>query len=114
MSDLDAKLAEIAGQYDEVQAELSKPEVVADPNEIRRLGRELARLEPVVEAFRRLTATRDELAGAREVRDLPRRRRRDALDGARGDRPPRGRRDRGSSTTSRSCSCRATRTTTAT
>ena len=69
MSDLDAKLAEIAVQYDDVQAELSKPEVVADPNEIRRLGRELSRLEPVVEAFRRLTATREELAGAREVRD---------------------------------------------
>jgi peptide chain release factor 1 len=69
MSDLDAKLAEIAGQYDEVQAELSKPEVVADPNEIRRLGRELSRLEPVVEAFRRLNVTREELSGAREVRD---------------------------------------------
>jgi peptide chain release factor 1 len=69
MSDLDAKLAEIAGQYDEVQAELAKPEVVADPNEIRRLGRELSRLEPVVEAFRRLTLTREELAGVRELRD---------------------------------------------
>jgi peptide chain release factor 1 len=69
MSDLDAKLAEIAGQYDEVQAELARPEVVADPNEIRRLGRELARLEPVVEAFRRLNITREELGGARELRD---------------------------------------------
>ena len=69
MSDLDAKLAEIAAQYDELQAELSRPEVVADPNEIRRLGKELARLEPTVEAYRRLTATRDELAGARELRD---------------------------------------------
>ena len=69
MSDLDTKLAEIAGQYDDVQAELSKPEVVADPNEIRRLGRELSRLEPVVEAFRRLNDTRQELHGARELRD---------------------------------------------
>ncbi len=69
MSDLDAKLAEIAGQYDEVQAELSRPEVSADPSEIRRLGRELSRLEPVVEAFRALNATREELAGARELRD---------------------------------------------
>src|SRR4029079_18292836 len=40
-----------------------------DPNEIRRLGRELARLEPVVEAFRRLSLTREELGGARELRD---------------------------------------------
>ena len=69
MSDLEAKLAEVAAQYDDLQAELSQPEVSSDPGELRRLGRELARLEPVVEAYRRLTATREELAGAREVRD---------------------------------------------
>jgi peptide chain release factor 1 len=69
MSDLDAKLAEVARQYDDVQAELSRPEVVSDPSEIRRLGREMARLEPVVEAYRALESTRAELAGARELRD---------------------------------------------
>ena len=69
MSDLDAKLAEVARQYDDLQSDLARPEVVADPSEIRRLGRELARLEPVVEAYRSLLATREELAGAREVRD---------------------------------------------
>ena len=69
MSDLDAKLAEIATQYDDLQAELARPEVTADPNEIRRLGRELARLQPTVDAFRTLQATRQELAGARELRD---------------------------------------------
>ena len=69
MSDLDAKLAEIAEQYDEVQAQLGRPEVTSDPNEIRRLGRELARLEPTVAAFRTLQTTREELAGARELRD---------------------------------------------
>jgi peptide chain release factor 1 len=69
VSDLDVKLAEIAAQYDDVQAELSKPEVSADPDQIRRLGRELSRLEPTVDAFRRLQATREELTGAREVRD---------------------------------------------
>ncbi|MFP5341458.1 MAG: peptide chain release factor 1 [Candidatus Limnocylindria bacterium] len=69
MSELDAKLAEIAQQYDEVQVALGRPEVTSDPDEIRRLGRELARLEPVVEAYRRLQATREELAGARELRD---------------------------------------------
>ena len=68
-SDLDAKLSEVAQQYDELQAELSRPEVATDPDAIRRLGRELARLEPVVAAFRRLEATRSELAGARELRD---------------------------------------------
>jgi peptide chain release factor 1 len=69
MSDLDAKLAEIAAQYDDLQSELARPEVTSDPNEIRRLGQELARLEPTVEAFRRLEATRHELTGARELRD---------------------------------------------
>jgi peptide chain release factor 1 len=66
---IDAKLLEVAAQYDAVQAELMKPETSADPDEIRRLGRELARLEPVVEAFRRLEETRAELAGAREMRE---------------------------------------------
>jgi peptide chain release factor 1 len=69
MSDLDAKLAEVATQYDDLQAELARPEVSADPNEIRRLGRELARLQPTVDAFRTLQSTRQELAGARELRD---------------------------------------------
>jgi peptide chain release factor 1 len=69
MTALDAKLAEIAVQYDDLQARLATPEVTGDPNEIRRLGRELARLEPTVAAFRRLEGTREELDGARELRD---------------------------------------------
>ena len=52
-----------------LQAELARPETSTDPAAIRRLGQELSRLEPVVEAFRRLEATRAELAGARELRD---------------------------------------------
>jgi peptide chain release factor 1 len=69
MSDLDATLADVAAQYDDLQAQLGRPEVTSDPGEIRRLGQELARLEPTVEAYRRLGATRDELRGARELRD---------------------------------------------
>jgi peptide chain release factor 1 len=70
MSDLDAKLIEVARQYDALGAELSRPEVSSDPGELKRLGKELARLQPVVEAFRRLEATRQELAGAREMREV--------------------------------------------
>jgi len=66
---LDARLTDVARQYDEVQADLAKPETSTDPDAIRRLGQELARLEPVVEAFRRLETTRKELAGVREMRD---------------------------------------------
>ena len=69
MSDLDAKLADVARQYDTVQADLARPETSADPDAIRRLGRELSRLEPVVAAFRSLQATQRELAGAREMRE---------------------------------------------
>ena len=69
MSGLDEKLAEVAQQYDDLQSELALPESMADPSAIRRLGQEMARLEPVVAAFRRLEATRSELAGARELRD---------------------------------------------
>jgi peptide chain release factor 1 len=66
---IDAKLAEIAGQYDDLQAELMRPETSTDPDALRRLGRDLARLEPVVEAYRRLEKVRGELADARGLRD---------------------------------------------
>jgi peptide chain release factor 1 len=68
-SDLDAKLADVARQYDGVAADLARPEVTSDPGQLRRLGRELARLEPVVEAYRALMSTRAELDGARQMRD---------------------------------------------
>ena len=66
---LDAKLEGLARQYDEVGRQLGTPEVLADPSQLRRLGRELARLEPVVAAFRELTEVRQQLAGARQMRD---------------------------------------------
>ena len=68
-TDLDARLADVARQYDDLQSELARPETSSDLDAIRRLGRELARLEPVVAAYRKLEATRAELAGARELRD---------------------------------------------
>ncbi|HXI44947.1 MAG TPA: peptide chain release factor 1 [Candidatus Acidoferrales bacterium] len=69
MSDLDAGLAELARQYDQVQAQLADPAVTSDLDQLRNLGRELAKLEPVVAAHRALEETRHELAGAREMRD---------------------------------------------
>jgi peptide chain release factor 1 len=66
---LDARLQDVASQYDDLQAELSLPETSRNPDALRRLGKELSRLEPVVEAFRRLQATREELKGALELRD---------------------------------------------
>ncbi len=67
---LDQKLAGLARQYDDVAAQLSTPDVLGDPGQLRRLGRELARLEPVVAAYRELAGVREELAGARQMRDV--------------------------------------------
>jgi len=69
MTDLDAKLVEVSRQYDSLQAELADPANATQPSELRRLGKELARLEPVVTSFRELQATREQLSGAREIRD---------------------------------------------
>ncbi len=66
---IDTKLLEVSRQYDALQDELAQPETATDPSAIRRLGRELSRLEPVVEAFRRLETVREELRGARELRE---------------------------------------------
>jgi peptide chain release factor 1 len=66
---LDAKLAGLAAQYDEVSSQLATPEVLADPSQLRRLGRELARLQPVVAAYRELGEVRSQLDGARQMRD---------------------------------------------
>ena len=69
MSELDARLAELAVQFDDLQAKLALPETSTDPEAIRRLGREFARMEPVVASYRRLLDTRAELLGAREMRE---------------------------------------------
>ena len=66
---IDAMLREVVARYEAVQEELARPETSTDPDALRRLGRELARLDPVVSAVRRLELTRGELAGAREMRD---------------------------------------------
>ena len=64
---LDAKLAGLALQYDAVLEELARPETSTDPAAMKRLGRELARLEPVVAAYRELGDVREQLHGARDL-----------------------------------------------
>jgi len=66
---IDAKLIEVESQYEAIGAELARPETASDPAAIRRLGKELSQLEPVVGAWRELQTARKELAGARELRD---------------------------------------------
>src|SRR5919112_2440088 len=66
---LETKLDEVVRQYEDLNAQLSMPDVIADLDSLRRLGQEVTRLEPVVEAYRELGRTRDELDGARQLRD---------------------------------------------
>ncbi len=66
---LDDRLEALAEQARQIQAELAKPGVASDPDALRRLGKELARIEPIVATHERLEATRHELRGARELRD---------------------------------------------
>ncbi len=46
-----AKLEKIKGRYHEIGELLSKPEVIADQNKFRELGKELAGLTPIVECY---------------------------------------------------------------
>ncbi|HEX7543657.1 MAG TPA: peptide chain release factor 1 [Candidatus Limnocylindrales bacterium] len=66
---IDAKLVQIASQYDAIQAELSRPETSQDPAALKKLGKEIAQIEPVVEAWRELLEARKQLAEVLEMRD---------------------------------------------
>jgi peptide chain release factor 1 len=66
---LEGKLDDVVRQFEDLNAQLATPAVLSDPDALRRLGQEVARLTPVVHAYQELRRTRDELAGARQVRD---------------------------------------------
>ncbi|MGD0121804.1 MAG: peptide chain release factor 1 [Candidatus Limnocylindrales bacterium] len=66
---IEDRLVEIAAQYDALNAELSRPETGSDPAALKRLGKEIAQIEPVVGAWRELLAARKELAEVLEMRD---------------------------------------------
>ncbi|MEX1051165.1 MAG: peptide chain release factor 1 [Gemmatimonadales bacterium] len=62
---LDAALARAA----EVERALADPATTRDPQQLKQLGREYARLEPILQAHRKLVHYRDQLAQAREMAD---------------------------------------------
>jgi peptide chain release factor 1 len=66
---LEDRLGEIEQQLHQIDEQLAQPDVASDLDELRRLGQERARLEPVVSGWQRLRETRQQLAGARELRD---------------------------------------------
>jgi peptide chain release factor 1 len=65
------RLTELEGRYAEVGRLLSTPEAASDPARLADLGRELARLEPIVAAGQEWRAIRAELEGARAMADDP-------------------------------------------
>ena len=56
-------------RFAEVDEQLADPAVARDPDQLRTLGRERARLEPLIQAADRLQEVRHELDGALELRD---------------------------------------------
>jgi peptide chain release factor 1 len=66
---LDDRLDEVERRFSEIETEWALPEVSANPDRMRELGREHARLSPVVEDYRRLRGVRDELSRAQAERD---------------------------------------------
>jgi peptide chain release factor 1 len=66
---LELRLDQLERRLEEIQAEWARPEVAADPERSRQLGREQAQLSPVVEAYRALRALRASLDSARHSRE---------------------------------------------
>jgi peptide chain release factor 1 len=62
-----SKLEHISERTQEISALLADPEVQADGNRIRDLGREYAQIEPVSECYRRYVEAEAELQGAEEM-----------------------------------------------
>jgi peptide chain release factor 1 len=62
---LDARLEELEGRLAEIEAEWSRPEVAADPEHSRILGREQARISPIVANYRALKEARAGIDSAR-------------------------------------------------
>ncbi len=64
-----SRLAELTNRFDEICTRLTQPQIVADREQFRALSKELAELEPVAEGYKRVCATLDELAEAKELAD---------------------------------------------
>jgi peptide chain release factor 1 len=65
------RLREIESNYESVVAEMATPGVASDPARLQALGREVARLEPVIQAIRAWSAVRDELDATRSMAHDP-------------------------------------------
>src|SRR5512142_2369687 len=64
---MDARLRQALARAEEVAQRLADPSAAKDASAFKSLGREHARLEPIVRLGTRLARTEDELAQAREM-----------------------------------------------
>ena len=63
------KLSETEKNYENIAAELSKPEVVSDQDKFTKLMREHKRLTPIIEKFREFKREKSKLEEAQELLD---------------------------------------------
>lgn len=67
MTDLERKLEAVEARYEEITAELAKPEVVSDRASYQKHAKTRSDLEPVVEQYRRLKSTLHQLSETRQM-----------------------------------------------
>lgn len=65
------ELGRVKEKYDKLTALLSDPKVVADPNKIKKLSKERAELEPIVETYINFLKINKNIKGSRTIRDDP-------------------------------------------
>ena len=61
------RISESRARYEDLSVQLADPNIHADPNRLREISREHARVAQIVEAADRLDRTRAELQGAQEM-----------------------------------------------
>ena len=63
------RFAEMAKRYDEISEALSQPEVASDPEQLQKLGKEQAKLEESVAAYREFLHVEKQIEDARQMMD---------------------------------------------
>ncbi len=61
------KLEELSKRYEELSAELARPEVIADPLQLRKYSKEQSDLDEIIRAYRSLTSTLDQIKDLEEM-----------------------------------------------
>ncbi|MEV2276158.1 peptide chain release factor 1 [Nocardiopsis sp. NPDC049922] len=61
------KLDDLLGEYYELEQQLADPEVHADQNKARTLGKRYSQLTPIIEAYRALKGVESDIGAAREL-----------------------------------------------